>query len=235
MKVLIVFAHPEPKSFNGALLEAAVETLSAGGHDVQVSDLYKLHFASGTTRSDFTTVADPDYLKYQIEEAKASTEYGFATDIAEQQRRVVWCDHLILLYPLYWFHLPGILKGWVDRVMAAGFAYGGGKWYETAPLYGRRALLAFTMGAPQDRWADDTLFGPLDGILNPIRYGILNFCGFEALEPFVVYAPARITDDARRAYLDRWRERLLGLDRETPLPFRRAADFGAGRYRGAGS
>lgn len=235
MKVLVVFAHPEPKSFCGALRDVAVETLKAAGHEVLVSDLYAQGFIAPTTRADFTTVDDPDYLKYQVEETKAWAEHGFAPDIAEEQRRVAWCDHLILIYPLYWFHLPGILKGWVDRVMATGFAYGGGKWYETAPLYGRRALLAFTMGAPQDRWGDGTLFGPIDGILNPIRYGILNFCGFEALEPFIAYAPARVDDGARRAYLDRWRARLLHLHQETPLPFRKAADFGAGRYRGAAS
>lgn len=44
MNVLIVYAHPEPKSFNGAMKDAAVETLSAAGHSVVVSDLYAMGF-----------------------------------------------------------------------------------------------------------------------------------------------------------------------------------------------
>ena len=51
--VLIVYAHPEPKSFNGALKDAAAETLRAQGHDVVVSDLYEMGFDPVASKESF--------------------------------------------------------------------------------------------------------------------------------------------------------------------------------------
>src|SRR5262249_33129806 len=109
----------------------------------------------------FARLHDPDYFKYQSEERRsweAQRFDGFAADIAREQRRLEWSEVLIFNFPLYWFSVPAILKGWIDRVLSVGFAYGGGKWYETAPLAGRRALLSFTLGATADRFERDALF-----------------------------------------------------------------------------
>ena len=234
MKVLIVYAHHEPRSFNGALKDTAVTTLGASGHEMIVSDLYAAGFEAAATRGDFLGTADPGYFKYQTEQRAAWANGrgdGFAPDITEEQRRLVWCDLVILQFPLWWFSVPAVLKGWIDRVLAVGFAYGGGRWFETAPLAGRKALLSVTMGAKADRWGPDALFGDIEWILHPLRVGTLNFCGFEVLRHHVVHGPAAMTEAERKAVLMKWEERLKGLFDEVPLPFRRASDFADPSHR----
>tara|TARA_Y100000766_G_C18347117_1_gene337623 strand:- start:6 stop:212 length:207 start_codon:yes stop_codon:yes gene_type:complete len=68
MKVFIVHAHHEPKSFNGALTGATVAALTDAGHEVRVSDLYAMDFDPVSDRHNFTTVGVADYLKQQVEE-----------------------------------------------------------------------------------------------------------------------------------------------------------------------
>ena len=81
MNVLIVLAHPEPKSFNGALFETAVATLRAAGHTVVTSDLHRLGFNPISDRRNFTSVQDPDFLKLQSEELHAAESHAFAPEL----------------------------------------------------------------------------------------------------------------------------------------------------------
>ena len=235
MKVLMVYAHPEPQSFNAALKDTAMTTLGRAGHEVIVSDLYAEGFAAIASRHDFRTVADTAVFKYQTEQRLASLDpegQGFAADIVEQQRRLLWCDLLLLQFPLWWFSVPAVLKGWIDRVLAVGFAYGGGRWFETAPLVGRRALISTTMGARPDRWGSDALFGELAWVLHPLRVGVLNFCGFDVLPHHIVHSPASLPPEERGAILRAWESRLTGIFDEAPLPFRCSSDyFGDPRHR----
>ena len=234
MNVLIVHAHQEPKSFNGAMTDVAVKALTEAGHAVVVSDLYASGFVPVAGRHDFVAVHDPDYFKYQAEQRASWQDAGydgFAGPVATEMRRVADCDLMIWQFPLWWFGLPAILKGWVDRVMAVGFSYGGGRWFETAPLVGRRAILSLTTGGRADRFGPDRLMGDLMAHLRPIHMGILNFCGFDVLEPFVAYAAASVDDAQRKHYLDDWARRLPGLFDETPLPFHRVSDFADPEHR----
>lgn len=68
MKALIVYAHPEPKSFNGALKDKAVETLEAQGYEVKVSDLYAMDFDPVARKEDFKNLTDSEFFKYAIEQ-----------------------------------------------------------------------------------------------------------------------------------------------------------------------
>ena len=231
MKALVVLAHPERNSFNGAMCDAAMEALAESGHEVVLSDLYRENFDVAAGRGDFRSSADPAYLSYQAEQRNAVATNGFAEEIAREQARLRSCDIVIFQFPLWWFGPPAILKGWFDRVLACGFAYGGGRWFETAPLRGRRALLSLTMGAKSDRWGPDKLFGPLEWCLHPIHVGALNFCGFDVLAPQIVHAPASASGEEREILLQAWRNRCKELPSETPLPFRRTTDFQAGAHR----
>jgi NAD(P)H dehydrogenase (quinone) len=118
MKVFVVYAHAEPKSFNGALFQTTQDTLRAAGHTVVTSDLCAIKFDPISDRRNFTTVKNPDFFKQQIEEMHATEVGGFAPDLEEGLRRVESCDLMIWQFPLWWFGLPAILKGWVDRVFA---------------------------------------------------------------------------------------------------------------------
>ena len=218
MNILIVHAHPEPKSFASALKDAAVEELLAGGHHVTVSDLYALDFDPRLSRADFSGQADADYFKPQREQLQASESNSFAADVQAEMDKVSAADLVLFTFPLWWFSLPAILKGWVDRVFAMGFAYGGGKTHETGPLLGRRALLALTTGGPAASYATGGRNGELHALLSHIEWGMLDFAGFGVLSPFVAWGPARATDEERAAILGAWRERLRNIEHEAPEP-----------------
>jgi len=226
MRVFIVHAHPEPKSFSGAMTAAAVEALTGAGHEVQVSDLYRMRFDPVSDRHNFTTVLDAEYYKQQLEEAHAAAHDGFAAEIQAEQDKLFWCDVLIFQFPLWWFGLPAILKGWVDRVFAAGGRiYGGGKWYDRGVFAGKRAMCALTIGGPPPIYSEQGLNGPIESILFPINHGMLYFVGFTVIEPFLVHAPARISDEVRRAELARYRERVLTLATAPTLIYPKLADY----------
>jgi len=222
---LIVYAHEEPHSFNAAMKNLAVHNLEAQGHSVVVSDLYWMKFKAVADGEDFLERRDRSYLKRQLEE-KAAAELGtLSHDIVIEQRKLLAADLVILQFPLWWFGLPAVLKGWVDRVMTMGFAYGGGQRYDQGGLKGRRAMLALTTGGPETAYGEDGINGPMDRILFPIQHGMLYFCGLEVLPPFVVYGPAHQSHEQRVAELERYHHRLLALDTLEPMPFHPLAHY----------
>jgi len=156
----------------------------------------------------------------------------FAPDIRHQMDLLLEAELLILRFPLWWFGLPGILKGWVDRVFAAGAIYGGDVgWYSDGILRGRRAMIAMTTGGPADSFAHDGLSGNLDMVLWPIQNGMLNFVGYDVLPPFVAYSPARVDQAAREAMLADYEARLRAIETTAPLPFHPLEDFEERRLR----
>jgi NAD(P)H dehydrogenase (quinone) len=217
MRVLIVLAHPEPQSYNGALFDTAIATLEAAGHSVSTSDLYRMGFDSVSSRKNFSSVKDPDYLKLQVEELHASEGGGFAPDLEAELAKLEAADLVIWQFPLWWFGLPAILKGWVDRVFAMGRAYGGGRVYDTGMFKGKRALLSLTTGGPEDAYTAEGFNGDLDAILRPIHRGMLQFTGFAVLAPHIVYAPVRAETEQRVAWLQAWAERLRRIESEQPI------------------
>src|SRR5215813_9590092 len=149
MNVFIVHAHHEPTSFNAAMTRTAQEALARAGHEVVLSDLYAMGFDPVSDRRNFTTVANPDLYRQQSEETHAAAHDGFAPELQREMDKLFWCDALILQFPLWWFGLPAILKGWIDRVFASGGRiYGGGKWYDRGVFTGKRAMCALTIGGP---------------------------------------------------------------------------------------
>jgi NAD(P)H dehydrogenase (quinone) len=218
MNILVVHAHPEPKSFTSALKDAAVEELRAAGHRVDVSDLYAMSFDPRLSRADFPERADTEYFKPQLEQLRAAERNAFAADVQAEMDKVRAADLVLFTFPLWWFSLPAILKGWVDRVFAMGFAYGGGKVHETGPLRGKRAMLAMTTGGPAASYATGGRNGELHALLSHIEWGMLDFAGFDVLSPFVAWGPARATDAERATTLAAWRERLRNIEHEAPEP-----------------
>ena len=111
-------------------------------------------------------------------------------------------DLLILQFPLWWFGMPGILKGWVDRVFAMGRVYGMGKWYDGGAFRGKRAMVAMTTGGPETMYSEGGLNPPMDALLLPIEHGVFAFNGYATLPSYIVWGPAHLDDDARQAALD---------------------------------
>ena len=222
--VLIVTAHPEPASFNHALTARAAAALRAAGHEVVLSDLHAEGFDPAAGRHDFTGAADPARFHYQSEQAHACRTGGFAPDIAREQARLEAADLLILQFPLWWGGPPAMLKGWIDRVLAYGFAYVDGARFETGLFRGRRAALSVTTGGTPARFAEDGVYGPIEAILRPVRRLALEYMGFEVAEPFVAHGVPRLPAEARAALLEDWAARAVALAALEPPAGSRPAD-----------
>ncbi len=226
MKVLIVHAHHEPQSFCSSLSQRAKSELEAAGHEVIYSDLYQMGFDPVSDRRNFKTIKDSSYLKQQQEEIYASENNGFADDLESEIRKLEECDALIFSFPLWWFSLPGILKGWCDRVLAMGRVYGSGKLYENGIGKSRkRALVIFTAGSGAGAYNGWGLNPAMESLLQPIQHGIFWFNGFLPLEPFIAWSPARISEAERTVFLDKLAERIKKIFVEEPYRLPLMADF----------
>jgi NAD(P)H dehydrogenase (quinone) len=217
MNVFVVLAHPEPKSFNGALFRLATENLRDAGHAVRTSDLYRMGYNPVSDRHNFTGANDPDFLKLQLEEMHATETGTFAPEVEAEIEKLEWCDLMIWQSPLWWFGLPAILKGWADRTLAMGRTYGGGRRYENGVFRGKRAMLSMTTGGGSDSYVKGGANGDIDAIVRPINRGIFQFVGFDVLAPAWHWAPVRQDDATRAKMLDAYAARLRGIESETPI------------------
>lgn len=224
-KVLIVFAHPEPHSFGAALLERAVTTLQGEGHEVRVSDLYRMGFNPVASAADFQQRRFPDRLQYDREQKHAAAQHSFSDDIADEIEKLQWCDTLILQFPLWWFSVPAILKGWIDRVFVNGLVYGSGMRLEKGGLKGKRAMLALSTGCRGEMVAPDGLLGDLNIHLWHLHLGTFGYAGCTVLPPFCAWHIHYVDDTQREVYLDAYAAHLKALDTLTPLPLHPESDF----------
>jgi NAD(P)H dehydrogenase (quinone) len=221
MNVLLVYAHPEPQSFNGAMRDLARSVLSAAGHTLVESDLYAMHFDPVGGAHDFASLQDAAFFKYQREQRHAAATNSFTVELQREIDKLRAADLLLLQFPLWWYSLPAILKGWIDRVFAMGIAYDAGRVHEKGPLLGKRAMIAITTGNVEASFRHGGFNPPADDVLFHIQHGMLHFAGMEVLPPFIAFGAARIDDAQRHAVLAAYRLRLLALDSTPPLDFRR--------------
>jgi NAD(P)H dehydrogenase (quinone) len=230
MKVLIVHAHPEPQSFTAALRDQAIATLQAQGHEVQVSDLYAMHWNPVASASDFTSRENPEYLVYALEQRLGVKSQSIAADIQQELDKLLWADLLILNFPIFWFSAPAMLKGWIDRVLVSGVCYGGKRFYDQGGLAGKKALVTVTLGGREHMFGEGAIHGPLEDMLRPILRGTLAYVGFEVLEPFVAWHVPYISAEARQDFLHRYQQRLEGLADDQPLVFPKLEQFDEALY-----
>lgn len=236
MKILLVYAHPEPQSLNGSLKSFLVKHLEAAGHVVQVSDLYAMKWKAALDADDSTEEREPGARFNPSADSKRALEKGLQTqDIAREQEKLLWADAVLFQFPLWWFSVPAILKGWIERVYAYGFAYGRGEhsdshWgdrYGQGLMSGKRALLIVTTGGWESHYGPRGVNGPIDDILFPINHGVLYYPGFDVLPPFVIHRAGR-TDSTRFAEVcAALGQRLDDLWKTAPIPYRRQ---NAGEY-----
>ncbi|MFA7281314.1 MAG: NAD(P)H-dependent oxidoreductase [Sterolibacterium sp.] len=219
MNVLIVHAHYELQSFNTALKDVAVSELGALGHNVQVSDLYAMNWNPVTSAADFGSRANPDYLVYALEQRHNHANNTLAPDILAEFEKLMWADLVIFNFPIYWWSVPAILKGWFDRVFLSGPVYGGKRIYDRGGLVGKKTMLTVTMGARQHMLIEGSIHGPLEDMLRPIMRGTLAYVGMSVLPPFVGYHVPYITQEERVSIVAEYRQRLQTLENLQPLKF----------------
>lgn len=225
MNVLIVHAHPEPKSFTAALRDQAVETLQAQGHRVQVSDLYAMNWNPVARAEDFGVRENPEYLVYALEQRRNCKEQTLAGDIRQELDKLLWADLLILNFPIYWFSTPAILKGWIDRVLVSGVCYGGKRFYDQGGLRGKKALVTVTLGGREHMFGEGAIHGPLQDMLRPLLQGTLAYIGLEVLTPFVGWHVPYISAEARQDFLLGYRQRLEHIEADEPMEYPSLSQF----------
>jgi NAD(P)H dehydrogenase (quinone) len=184
MKHLIVYTHPNPKSFCHAILDTVVSTLIERGEDVVVSDLYEKGFSPVLSASDFIA-----FGKGEI-----------PADILKEQELVTEADNLIFIYPTWWFNRPAMLQGWIDRVFARGFAFDVGENGFEALLSGKTCDLFVTFGgAEKDIVA---ALGSMDAAMSGMTIGTLGLVGLDPIKPCYLYEVPTVTDEQRHSMLD---------------------------------
>lgn len=228
MKVLIVYAHPQPHSLNGALKDFAVQHLEKAGHQVQVSDLYAMRWKSQLDANDSLAPPVGEHFHPSLDSQYAFASDQQSADIAAEQEKLRWADAVIFQFPLWWFSMPAIMKGWFDRVYAYGFAYGVGEhsdshWgdrYGEGTFAGKRAMLVVTTGGWASHYGPRGINGPIDDILFPIQHGMLFYPGFSVLPPVVIYHTSKVNADNLSMHYNALAQRLDTLWQTQPLPFR---------------
>ena len=225
MKTLIVLAHPEPTSFNARLAQTAQKALLDEGHEVVVSDLYAIGWNPVASGDDFTERRFPETLQYDREQKHAVAHHTFSADVQAEIDKVLWCDFLLLQYPLWWYSAPAILKGWFDRVFANGLFYGQLGRFDEGGMAGRRAMVSTTTGAFPAMVGPQGVMGHVDAILWGVEYGTLAYAGFEVLEPFVANAVRYVDDSTRENYPDQLADRLRHLDDVPRRALHRVEEF----------
>ena len=108
MRALVVYCHPDPASFTAAIRDLVLEKLAQSGAEVRLLDLYARGFAPALTQPEWQGyLASPDNI----------------APVAEDVAALRWCDTLIFVYPTWWYGLPAMLKGWLDRVLLPDVAF----------------------------------------------------------------------------------------------------------------
>lgn len=228
MKILWVFAHPEPRSLNGSLRNFGVRWLQSAGHEVQQSDLYAMGWKAVADTADFVDTPSGDRLIYATSSYRSFKAGTQTPDIAAEQAKIMWADTILIQFPLWWFSTPAILKGWFDRVLAAGWAYRvmdpadpkRSLRYGDGNLKGKRGMLIVTTGASEASLGPRGVAGDIQDLLFPVNYGIFWYTGMDALRPHVIHGANRVSDLEYQVLENALAERLATLATDAPIPYR---------------
>jgi NAD(P)H dehydrogenase (quinone) len=133
MKHLIVTAHPAEDSFTMALTRAYAAELEKLGRSQWICDLYRMGF-------------DPVLAAHEL--TPVSADHPVSADVAQRQGDILAADVLTVVYPLWWLTMPAMMKGYIDRVFARGFAYESENGVVRGLLAGKKAVMITLSGAP---------------------------------------------------------------------------------------
>lgn len=195
MKALVVVANPDRESYGHALAAAAVEGLQAGGHTVDVLDLYALDFRAAMTREERTAYDTDDPIVDPM--------------VAGHARLVQQAEALVFVYPTWWSGLPAILKGWLERVMVPGVGFRFDARGRTRPGLPqvRRIVGISTYGSPRTYVAAIN-----DNGRRTLTRALRMSCGWRARPTWLgLYRMDTTTHEQRAEFVRRVRDRMARL------------------------
>ena len=233
MKAHIVLAHPEHKSFNGHLAETSRSILSSAGWKTTFSDLYTMNFDPCEAPGHYMSRSDPDQFHAQTEQRFNADNGTTPEDVAQEMGRLLACDLLVVHFPLWWFGMPAILKGWIDRVFVYGRMYRSAMRYDAGICAGKKMLACVTTGASADACSFDGREGDtrlhLWPLLFPFRY-----VGFEVLLPEILHGIGGVAfveghekgTSAIDRYTQHWEDQLGQISKRPAVRYNRDDEFG---------
>jgi NAD(P)H dehydrogenase (quinone) len=205
--VLAVFAHPRRDSFSGAILDSLQSGLTKAGHTVEVADLY---------REGFDPRLHPeDYAQFE--------SLPMPPDVLAEQKRVERADALAFVFPVWWWSLPAMLKGWIDRVFSSGWAYDFTPGHSRGLLRDRPTLVLCAAGSREVTYRK---YGYDAAMRTQIDVGILAYCGIRDIATEFFY---EVDDDESSRPLHLERAHRVGI--EFLAPDRLVHDIGIGSDR----
>ncbi len=154
MNVLIVVSHPRTDSLTFQAAHRFAQGLTDAGHMYEMLDLHGIGF-------------DP-ILQGIDEPAQHTSNQPFSPQVEAEMERLRKNDAVTFVFPIWWWHLPAMLKGYIDRVMNNGFAYGANK------LHHQQILWLALAGVSQEQM-DKRNYG--DSIRTLLNVGIADYCG----------------------------------------------------------
>jgi len=160
---LVIATHPSAKSFNHAVVEAYMSALIERKHRGECRDLYAANFNPVLSAHDLAAIG----------RGKASK------DIREEQAAIRRADVITLIAPLWWSGFPAMLKGYLDRVFCAGFAYVIKRGDYLPGLGGRKGVIITTSGASKEELKSG---GRLRAFKTIYDEGLMQFCGIEMVQ-----------------------------------------------------
>lgn len=212
MNILYVYAHPSTASFNFQLKNKGRDVLQKAGHHLMMSDLYEQNFKSNAHFSDFDlpdTKLNPQYF---LSQKTAFINHALSNDIKTEIEKIIFAKHIIFQFPLWWFSVPAILKGWFDRILVKGFAYDTGKILSDGLLKGKTASLVVTTQSGESAYQTNGIHGAtIDTFLYPIHH-TLRFVGLEILAPFVEYEVFNLDERQQESILMKYELYLQKLN-----------------------
>ncbi|MCX7830682.1 MAG: NAD(P)H-dependent oxidoreductase [Acidobacteria bacterium] len=182
MKVTIIYAHPNPKSFNAAICERVISTLKSTNAEYRLIDLYKENFKTSLDGKDFESLQKGEMPQ----------------DVKKYQEDILWADKLIFIFPVWWWSYPAILKGFIDRVFLKDFAYTFDQNGLVKLLKNEKALVFMTTGGPKDGYEKDNA---VEILKRPLSEGVLSFCGIEKTDFHIFFAIPTSSEEERKNYL----------------------------------
>ena len=182
MDTLIIYAHPNPKSFCHAIKQVVVDTVAGCGGAAVVRDLYAQGFEPVLKPSDFQALGRGEVL----------------ADVKFEQEAIGKAGLIVMVYPLWWTGLPAILKGYIDRVFSHGFAYHAGKDGIKGLLGGKKVLLITTQGTPSAFYDENGMTRALRGTVDT---GIFDFCAVSVQDHLFFGGVPSVSDAVRKGYL----------------------------------
>lgn len=192
MKVVVIYAHPNPRSFNAAILDVVKEELSKRDAEVRIKDLYAMNWNPVLSAADFE-----GYHKGTI-----------PADIQNEQADISWADTVIMIAPVWWYSVPAMLKGYVDRVFSVGFAYVYTSSGPRGMLTGKKGLVITTSGADQKA---DQQTGMTDLIKRTFVASVFGFSGFESFQYKNFFDVPTASNEERQAMLHHLRQVIRQL------------------------